>query len=388
VVDKGSWFALIVRLLAQPNPIRFYKLTVLTVLMNANIGHRWRPRSTKKIIVSLLLAPSTMNYASPMIAHVHNVLPDPSLSPATRCSPYSRSFWFLLLVLSLFGLFKDVKAVAYAAISMTEIDIKAASQRELPPRIYTPPATIQQIKQRHALNLLQGKWVYLLGDSSIRMFNAATISRLNGTLEDPRFGSYITHDKGGCTDESNGASGCLREYIDMENKIRLSYTFKTYVSQDAPTMENLISPSQQPDVILLATGAWDGYSKAMGGSKTMGGTEAGNATIALVLEMMDRHPSTDFVLATLVSCHLPFQKYAFAYNAEIRRHIPALDQRRVQLLDREPSTTHGVRLRSCEGWHAYGKIVLGHVDEFLSIVDRFIKVRSYHLSQNGTAIKH
>jgi hypothetical protein len=303
-----------------------------------------------------------------MIAHTNNVLP----FPTTRCYPWSScSFWFLLvagllsLFLSLFGLFKDANLVLYATSSTTKIDTKAASGQA--------PPSIQQIKQRHALNLLQGKWVYLLGDSSIRMFNAAAISLINGTLEDPRFGSYLTHDKGGCTDESNGASGCLREYIDMENKIRLSYTFKTYVSQEATTMENLISPSQQPDVILLGTGAWDGYSKTMGGSdgssKKMGGTEAGNATIALVREMMDLHPSTDFVLATLVSCHLQFQRYAFAYNAEIRRHIPTLDQRRVQLLDREPSTRHGVRSRSCEGWHAYGNIVLGHVDEFLKLVE-------------------
>jgi hypothetical protein len=86
--------------------------------------------------------------------------------------------------------------------------------------------------------------------------------------------------------------------------------------------------------------------------------------------MMDLYPSTDLVVATLVSCHLKFQTFAFAYNAEIRRHIPALDQRRVQLLDREPSTSWIRSNRSlCEGWHAYGNIVLGHVDEFLNLVE-------------------
>jgi hypothetical protein len=84
---------------------------------------------------------------------------------------------------------------------------------------------------------------------------------------------------------------------------------------------------------------------------------------------MDLHPSTDFVLATLVSCHRPFQQFAFAYNAEIHRHIPALDQQRIQLLDREPSTRHEAGSQSCEGWHAYGSIVLGHLDEFLNIVE-------------------
>ena len=302
--------------------------------------------------------------------HMNNVLllcPTARRSPSPSCSFRIRRAVLLSLFLCFFlslGLifFKDTNVISYTVSSSTtkKNDPKAPPSGQA-------PLSIEKRNQLHALEVLQGKWIFLLGDSSIRMFNAATISRLNGTLEDPRFGRYRMEvpDKGNCTRESNaGKSGCLREYIDMENKIRLTYSFKTYLSQEATTMENLISPSQQPDVILLGTGAWDGSSN------TMSGTEAGSATIALVRKMMDLYPSTDFVLATLVSCDRGWQRYAFAYNAEIRRRIPALDhQGRLQLLDREPSTRDARSRGSCEGWHAYGNIVLGHVDEFLNLVE-------------------
>ena len=217
-----------------------------------------------------------------------------------------------------------------------------------------------------ALHLLEGKWVYILGDSSLRMFNGALISLLNGTLDDPRFGSYMIHDKGSCEGEASPkGGGCLREYIDMQNRIRLTFTFKTFVGQKAISMENLISPSQQPDVVVLATGAWDKYHKIQTGP------QAGNATICLLKEMMRQYPRTDFVVATLISCHRRFRPFALAYNNELRRQLPSLSKRgrRVYLLDREPSTIKVRNATLCEGWHAYSSIVLGHVDEFLDMVD-------------------
>ena len=98
----------------------------------------------------------------------------------------------------------------------------------------------------------RGTWVYLLGDSSIRMFNAALIERLNGTLDDRRFGSYKIHDKGGCTDNEavNGQQtfACLREFIDWRSNTRVTFTFKTYAKQRTAVLDHLTSHASMPDV--------------------------------------------------------------------------------------------------------------------------------------------
>jgi hypothetical protein len=215
-----------------------------------------------------------------------------------------------------------------------------------------------------ASDVLKGKWIYLVGDSSMRMFSGALISLLNGTLEDPRFGSFIIQDKGGCTAFDGG---CLREYIDFQTRIRVSYTFKTFVSQRATSMENLISPSQQPDIILLATGAWDGYK-----NRDKSGAAWGNATGDLLDQMMKDYPTSQIVVATLVSCYPTYKKIALTYNNELRRQVVSLSNssarsNSLHLLDREPSTIFQSNRSLCEGWHAYGSVVLGHAEEFLNL---------------------
>lgn len=58
----------------------------------------------------------------------------------------------------------------------------------------------------------------MVTDSSCRMFASALLEAINGTLDDRRFGSYQTHDKGSCDApeaEYDGHKnvGCLREYV-------------------------------------------------------------------------------------------------------------------------------------------------------------------------------
>jgi hypothetical protein len=45
---------------------------------------------------------------------------------------------------------------------------------------------------------LRNRWIYIIGDSSFRMFFKALINQIDPTFEDPRFGSYKRLDKGGC----------------------------------------------------------------------------------------------------------------------------------------------------------------------------------------------
>ena len=54
----------------------------------------------------------------------------------------------------------------------------------------------------------------------MRMFFRALIEAVDPTFDDPRFGSYKVHDKGGCEGEYLGdqGGGCLREFFDQKGK--------------------------------------------------------------------------------------------------------------------------------------------------------------------------
>ena len=209
---------------------------------------------------------------------------------------------------------------------------------------------------------LKKKWVYLVGDSSFRMLTAAFVERLNGTLEDPQFGSYMVHDKGGCTAEEDGAKGfgCLREYISWEHGVRLTFTFKTIAAQPTAVLDHLVTVSAQPDVFVLTTGAWD---KSYGHQIT----ETVRETIKWVDGMLLHYPTSKFIFFTLVACHKEFKKWALAFNAAMRNNFAA--HARVHLFDREPSTVLIENNKTlCEGWHAYGPIVKGHLAGLLDIL--------------------
>jgi hypothetical protein len=125
--------------------------------------------------------------------------------------------------------------------------------KQLPPRTIVPDFVLQPHRPQ---------WVYLIGDSSLRLFNGALVERANGTLQDPHFGSYKKRmledagERGDC--EWKKPFFCLREYF-RDDK-RITYSFLTFANPregslaDGPT--NLISASQVPSVFVLGVGAW------------------------------------------------------------------------------------------------------------------------------------
>lgn len=211
---------------------------------------------------------------------------------------------------------------------------------------------------------LQDVWIHIHGDSSMRMFTAALISRLNGTLMDTRFGSYTSHDKGGCQGEADPQDACFREYLDFSRRVRLTYVFKTFSSQRDTYLPKLITDSQRPTHFLFATGAWDlGYS-----NNPLNGTIYNTASF--LRETSEMFPDSLTVFANLVACHPSFVESALRFNSLIREKIQVELSEHVALLDREADTI-GVSNRSlCEGWHAYGNIVLNHVARFLEIASQ------------------
>ena len=116
---------------------------------------------------------------------------------------------------------------------------------------------------KEARKCLHNKWIFIIGDSTMRMFFSRIVDLVNGTLVDPRFGSYKTHHKGGCqgavTDyEGRTTNQCLREYV--KSRFRITFSFQTNGQHNNSMFDSLVSESHLPDLVLLTTGSWDvGY---------------------------------------------------------------------------------------------------------------------------------
>ena len=212
---------------------------------------------------------------------------------------------------------------------------------------------------------LANTWIYIIGDSSMRMYTSALISMVNGTLEDRHFGHFLYHDKGNCTGEGDGhiGGGCLREYFNMEKRIRITFSFKTNATQTTLALDWLTSESQKPDALLLATGAWDFY----GGRDVL---TTVNNTVTWLQDMSARFPAATILFFNLVACHDAYKSQSIPFNDEIRSALSNISLPGLLLVDRQASTVNLNDTSLCEGWHAYGDIVLQHVVSSLPSICR------------------
>ena len=215
----------------------------------------------------------------------------------------------------------------------------------------------------------------------MRMFFRALIEAVDPSFEDPRFGSYKVHDKGGCEGEylGNAGGGCLREFFDYRSGIRITFSFKTFASQKTLALDWLISPSQQPDVFLTATGAWDLHrhkpkdpnaapdDKCDLAKSCEDPVVASGEAVAWTRALAQAHPSSLVLAATLVNC----APYHVAAKAAWNRHFLAanLDKDeggRIAVLDRAPITPVGLSTKTdgrddCNDFHAFNNIALAFV---------------------------
>lgn len=241
-----------------------------------------------------------------------------------------------------------------------------------------------------AQSCLTQRWIYVVGDSSTRSVFRALIHVLNPEFTDERYGSWITNHKGGCTgklpkqpgdfrkgdfrgEEEAGdvGGGCLREYFDRERGIRITFSFKTYSTQSIKAMDWLTSESHTPDLIITATGAWDLTYRLKASKRADYApatpeqlTESVSTTQKWVDDLAEKFPLARVLSMTLVSCHEELHKRALGreWNKQLRETGVLAEGgwgERVLWLDREPTTK--INGSHCEGWHAYGPIVMQHV---------------------------
>ena len=207
---------------------------------------------------------------------------------------------------------------------------------------------------------MEDTWVYIVGDSSMRMFFRALIHAIEPTFDDPHFGSFVTHDKGGCTNEEDGhaGGGCLREYYNKHLQIRITYSFKTFADQPTLALDWLISKSSVPDILIGATGAWDMYHDKPDVLKAL----------TWFTELHTMYPSAQILAITLVACP-PFRIQATNYNHELHDRLWNQSFQNLAILDRQASTENISDPSLCGGFHVYQNLCLLHVHGFLDNIE-------------------
>lgn len=201
----------------------------------------------------------------------------------------------------------------------------------------------------------------MIGDSQMRMFFSRLVERVNGTLSDRRFGSYLIHDKGGCFQSAGESEGhksneCTREYI--KHDIRLTFGFQAFGQHKNVLFESLVSESTIPDLVLLSTGAWDiGYK----GSKI---SVAANHSLQMIHNVREVYAGP--IVWCLTNVCDPFKNSSSYLNEAQLKALSAVADKDLVLLNREPSTLPLTDAHLCEGYHAYGNVVSLHVDMLLN----------------------
>ena len=273
-----------------------------------------------------------------------------------------------------------------------------------------PPEHSPTWSTEAALTVLQDKWIFLLGDSSLRYFNAALIRLLNGSLADHHFADEnrhylpsdltigarhgacgykettladLTHGSGHVLTDRNDDRGqaCHREYVDLRRRVRVTYVFRVRSVQITRAVGSLISESQKPDVFVLATGTWDYHNF---------GVPPGAAALAardFATQMQRDAPHALVVFANAVDCNArcPRKANDQLFNCRLGQLLgPHLrgSWPLVHLLDRgregadypcfnhiDPVIKHCQPCwNRCEGNHAFADVVRGHVDDLLDVL--------------------
>ena len=249
------------------------------------------------------------------------------------------------------------------------------------------------------------RWIFLIGDSSLRMLFAALIEAFepdHDTLADGMLPlPSSTHAKGGC----NG-HGCLREVFLRAPRLRLTYEFKTFIEprddNNASIRElwrELITPAQQPDLLVASLGPWDiayqHHKPFVARDGLLTPEEGARAALKWLTDELRQayHRGPIFWLGLNTCTHgwrpdianegARFNK-AFLDLAASTPRCPRLTP--LLYVDRGSSSAHAPLSYSedapakkarhmCEDWHAYGEVAQLHASFVLNGVHMFWRQR-------------
>ena len=261
-----------------------------------------------------------------------------------------------------------------------------------------------------AQTCLANRWIVFIGDSSTRFLYSAFVQLLSGQREplstaDAHMPAYSScpcsanNTRGAATQHQccaywyKGLSGNETVVATEEDQgttwfrerllataygyTRLTFFFKTYADARVGSLEAIMTPPLEsgpvthPDLLVLNTGAWDGYAHRDAGHVV-------NAT-AKFLDDLSKMTRAPLLWLNLPHCHWDFQSYAERVNAGHRqlmreRGIPVLprEESTWQFLDEKWAVERGAafsELREhCEGWHAHNALAEAHTQVLLNSI--------------------
>ena len=178
-------------------------------------------------------------------------------------------------------------------------------------------------------------WILFLGDSTMRQLASMAVTDLNGTLGDPSWPGVDHRIKSGCVSpEKTGSHGCLRDW--MNDYYRVTFIFQTRTNGIEWLHDQLFTPSNQPDLVVVSPGAWDLYK---------GRWQRGQISEWLEL-VRELHPNTHAVAQTICNAASPTATAVKILNREMRETLGDTCYHHRQ----------SVELDQCQGFH------LGPVD--------------------------
>lgn len=266
-------------------------------------------------------------------------------------------------------------------------------------------APIPPLDPTAARACLAERWIVLVGDSSTRIFFSALVDLLEYAFPGdamPQFERWVCGGAEGeldvygrgCGKKLKGLTpaeiaskveddGCVsfplphlplllplmellwgdRYYRDVTigNHTRLTFIFKTYASSTPLVLPQLLIPGTHPSLLILQSGAWDGYKRNPIPSSLL--------ALSSFVSSLRSYYLGPMVWMNLLPCHADFVTYGKEFNEGAREVMRGLG---VPVFDRAVTLGGDYKRlgKKCEGWHAWEEVVQVHVQGFLQGICR------------------
>lgn len=220
-----------------------------------------------------------------------------------------------------------------------------------------------KLDRNKVMNCVGKKWLFFHEDSSLRLLFSSVSQLINPHLmHDPIFPKYELcspdlddkqcemHFKG--FNDNRTETGAthfeyFREFWMPKEAVRVTFTFRQQLNNRQINFESFLSPTSQPDLMILQGGAWDKYNDYT--------VETAINNFIEFIDDLQRVYTGPFIWVSLVNCSPNFMKWAMEFN---KRSRVILVKREIPILDRESSSFHLPQHMSnlCEGWHPLEKL--------------------------------
>ena len=207
---------------------------------------------------------------------------------------------------------------------------------------------------------LRERWIYIIGDSTGRIFMQAMLLVLYHQFPDG-FERYLLYNgqtlpRGTATEDFttpiickqhlNTGCGCIREFFDRKNGMRVTFVWAVTAGEGSLYLDSLIGHGNVPDLFVTSVGAWDILNNV---PPQIGAERAVN----WILGLTATYPSALVVAMTPNACvriHSMIAQWIAYFCERLLIDINQLEKKTLVLFDKEPST-RTMDMEKCDGYH-------------------------------------